>query len=619
MIRAGAPRVVPGVALTSIAAASLVVAVVRAGAPAQSQVASGEAIFKAACATCHDGGAGSRAPAPEILRQRSPAAMLDALANGSMRVQGAKLGGPERRAIAEYLAGTRLVGDPTGASIGRCSTNAPFALAAGAAWNGWGGTIANRRFQPASEAGLTAEQIPRLALRWAFGFPDATSAWAQPTIVGGRVFVGSQNGTVYALDAKTGCIHWFFSADGGVRTAITAGPREGGGANVYFGDTAAQAYAVDAASGRLVWKTRVEEHPLARITGSPALYRDRLYVPMSSYEESQGANPQYGCCTFRGSVSALDVKTGRVVWRTFMMTEPLKARGTSSAGVTLHGPAGAAIWSAPTIDPKRRVLYVGTGNSYTGPETPMSDAIVAIDLASGKIAWTRQLFPRDIFISGCLPASTNPNCADQSGPDYDFGNAPILTTVPNGKEAIVVGQKSGLGWALDPDARGHILWQYRAGPGGVLGGIEWGSAVDGEHAYFAVSDILTPAPGGLHAVSIQTGERVWYAAPPPPKCGAGRGCSAAQAAAITVIPGIVFSGSNDGVLRAYATKDGSIVWEADTNRDFHTVNGVAAKGASILGPGPIVAGGMVYVSSGYGAFGGRPGNVLLAFGVEGSR
>ncbi len=588
----------------------------QAGQDGQAQAQSGDALFKASCVTCHDGSANSRAPSPDVLRQRTPAAILDALANGSMRVQGAKLNGPERRAIAEYLSATRLSGDPAGASMGRCSSNPRFDLGSAPMWNGWGATVTNARFQPASAAGLTADQVPHLTLKWAFGFPDATSAWAQPTVAGGRVFVGSQNGTVYALDARTGCIYWFFSADGAVRTAIAVGPRAGGGASVYFGDTAAHAYALDAGTGKPLWKTKVEEHPLARITGAPTLYRGRLYVPTSSYEESQGANPQYGCCTFRGSVSSLDVKTGKVVWRTYMMQEPAKARGTSSAGVTLYGPAGSSIWSAPTIDASRRAIYVGTGNSYTGPEDPSSDAVVALDLATGKIRWMKQLFPKDIYVSGCQPNSNNPNCADQSGPDYDFGSAPMIATLPTGKDAIVIGQKSGIGWALDPDKDGAVLWQYRAGKGGVLGGIEFGSAVDGEHAYFPVSDITTPTPGGLHAVNLQTGERVWYAPPPPPKCGSGRGCNAAQSAAITAIAGVVFSGSNDGALRAYATKDGSIIWEADTNRDFQTVNGVAAKGASMLGPGPTIAAGMLYVNSGYGAFGGRPGNVLLAYGVD---
>ena len=574
---------------------------------------SGEMLFQGHCAGCHTGAPEARAPAPEVLRQRSAAAILEVLANGAMRIQGATLSGPERRAIAEYLGGATLAGDPTGASRGRCEVHSTFQMT-GPSWNGWGATLENRREQTDAAAALNSALVPRLKLRWAFGFPDATSAWAQPTVVGGWIFVGSQNGSVYALDAKSGCIRWVFSADGGVRTAISVGVRAGGAA-VYFGDTGAKAYALDAASGQLLWKTKIEDHPLARITGAPALYRGRLYVPMSSYEESQGARPEYGCCTFRGSLSALDANSGKIVWRTYMISGEPQPRGKSSSGATLYGPAGAPIWSAPTIDATRELIYVGTGNSYAGAAAPASDAVVALNF-SGRIEWVKQLFPEDVFVSGCRVKSENPNCADQRGPDYDLGNSPILATLPRGRRAIVIGQKSGIGWALDPEKRGEVIWQYRAGAGGALGGIEWGSAVDAEHAYFAVSDILSPTPGGLHAVSLQSGERVWYAPPLPPKCTAGPRCNSAQAAAISVIPGVVFSGSNDGTLRAYSTLSGAILWEADTNREFETVNGVAAKGASMLGPGPVIVDGMLFVSSGYGAFGGRAGNVLLAYGVE---
>lgn len=582
------------------------------------QAPDGGALFKQRCSMCHNGDTNSRAPNPEVLRSRSPEAILESLTNGAMRVQGASLSGVERRAIAEYLSGRKMGGDVTGATVGRCRTQASLSgLSTTSMWNGWGPGIKNTRFQEAKQAGLTAEQVPHLTLKWALGFPDATSAWSQPTVAGGRVFVGSQNGTVYSLDAKTGCIYWTFSALGGVRTALSIGPRHGGsGFAVYFGDTNANAYALDAATGAKLWIRKVEDHPLARITGSPALYKDRLYVPVSSYEEAQGANPQYECCTFRGSLASLDAKTGAIAWKTYMVSVAPQPRGKSSAGATLWGPSGAAIWSAPTIDARRGLVYVATGNNYSEPVQPASDAVVALEMSTGKLRWMRQLTPNDVFISGCRQAAGNPNCPDPNGPDFDFGNSPILASLPGGREVIVIGQKSGVGFALNPDDRGEVVWQYRAGQGGPLGGIEWGSAIDGEQAYFPVSDITRPDPGGLHAVKLATGERVWFAPPPPPKCAAGRGCNAAQSAAITVIPGVVFSGSVDGVLRGYSTKDGTILWEFDTNREFQTVNGITAKGASMLGPGPAVAGGMLYVNSGYGGFGGRPGNVLLAFGVE---
>ncbi len=574
--------------------------------------ADGATLYKQRCAACHEGDANPRATKMDVLKTRTSAAIVTALQSGAMRVQGSRLSGPERRAIAEYITGKPLEGDVTGSAVGRCvAPIAPFHTASAPSWNGWGVTPANTRFQAAAAAGISATDVPRLKLRWALGFPDAVIAWAQPTVVGGRVFVGSQNGTVFSLDAKSGCIVWTFSANGGVRTAISVGHNL-----AYFGDTSGNVYAVDAVTGKQVWRRKADDHPLARVTGAPTLYGNRLYVALSSYEEAQGADPDYECCSFRGSVQALDALSGAPVWKTYTIADKPKPRGKSANGATLYGPSGAAIWSAPTIDVKRGLVYVGTGNTYSDPPQDTSDALVALNMATGKIAWSKQITPKDTFISACRTGSTNPNCPEKNGPDFDFGNSPMLTRFPDGRELIVIGQKSGVGFALDPDKQGEIVWQYRAGQGGALGGIEWGSAVDGENAYFPVSDISSAKPGGLHAVSLAKGERVWYAEPPPLKCTAGRGCNAAQSAAVSTIPGVVFSGSNDGALRAYSTKDGSILWEFDTNRDFETLNGVPGKGASMQGPGPTIAGGMLYTNAGYGGFGGRPGNVLLAFAPD---
>jgi len=580
--------------------------------PAWAQSPDGAAVFTQSCANCHSGAADSRAPAPEALRPRSPQAIVESLVNGAMRAQGARLSGAERRAVAEFLTGRTIAGDVRGADTGRCTVaDSPAADRARAPrWSGWSAAVTNTRAQTADDAGLSAADVPRLTLKWAFGFPDASVAWSQPTVAAGRVFVGSQNGTVYALDARTGCIRWTYAARGGVRTAIAIGP-----AVVYFGDTAANVYGVDAETGRELWVRKADDHPLARVTGSPTLYDGRVYVGVSSYEESQGADPMYPCCTFRGSVSAFDAVTGAVVWRTSLIPDPPRRRGTSTAGVPLWGPSGSAIWSAPTIDAGRRRLYVATGNAYSGPPVPSSNAVIALDLASGAIAWTRQVSPGDIYVSNCRAG--NPNCPEVNGPDVDFGSPPMLTRTAAGRDLLVIGQKSGVGYALDPDKEGAIVWQYRAGQGGLLGGIEWGSAVDGERAYFAVSDVTSAKPGGLHAVSLTTGTSAWTAPPPPVACAAGRGCTAAQSAALTVIPGVVFSGSFDGALRAYSTTTGNVIWSFDTNKTFTAVNGVAASGASIGGPGPAIAGGMLFVSSGYGSFLGRPGNVLLGFTVGG--
>ena len=591
---------------------SLIFAIALAQAP------NGQALFENTCATCHTASGDARTPSLAALKQRPPEAIVDALTTGVMREQGADLKDPERRAIAEFLAG-RAIGAPVAGTAGKCASPPVFDPTKGPKWTGWSGDITNTRFQPEAEAGLTAEQTPKLVLKWAFGFPNAATARALPTVAGGRVFVGSQSGTVYALDAKTGCTIWTFQAKGGVRTGIVIGPRAGapGKFLALFGDVRGNAYGIDAATGEPLWTRLLEDHRFVNITGTPTLYQDRLYVPVASSEEGQGMNASYECCTFRGSLVALDAATGSLVWKTYTIAAEAKPIGKNPSGSTRWGPSGGGVWSSPTIDAKRGVVYAATGNMYTEPQQPTSDAIMAFDLGTGAVKWVSQVTAKDIFMI-CQAGAGNCPAAGELGPDHDFGNAPILVTRADGKDIIVAGQKSGIGWAFDPDKQGAILWQYQAGKGSALGGLEFGSAVDRENAYFAVSDTIgQPQPGGLHAVKLTNGQRSWFAPPPPTKCAAGsRGCNAAILAAITVIPGVVFTGSNDGGVRGWSTKDGSLLWEYDTNRDFETVNGVPAKGASISGPGPVVAGGMVYINSGYGALGGRPGNVLLAFGVQ---
>jgi polyvinyl alcohol dehydrogenase (cytochrome) len=458
--------------------------------------------------------------------------------------------------------------------------------------------------------------VPHLRLKWAFGFPDTTSAWAQPAIAGGRLFVGSQNGTVYSLDAASGCIAWTFVAHGGVRAAISVGrrTRRPDTYTAYVADQRGYVYALDAATGRMLWTRQVDNHPLVRLTGAPTLHGGRLYVPTSSYEEG-GKPPGYACCTFRGSVVALDAATGDVVWQTYTIADEPHLLRLYADGTELRGPAGGAIWSAPTIDVKRGALYVGVGNTYSGAAQPTTDAILSLDLKSGVIRWTRQMAPSTPDVFGCVPGDVN--CGERAGPDFDFGASPVLATLASGRELIIAGQKSGVAYALDPDKQGQQVWRYRAGTGSGLGGIQWGIAADASQVYIPVAEIYHPTPGGLHAVDLATGTRTWYAAPAPPVCGKPtRGCSGAQFSAVTAAAGVVFSPSNDGAIRAYSTKDGTVVWSFDANREFTTLNGVRARGGSMYGPAPVVAGGMMYISAGYGTFGLRPGNVLLAFSAE---
>ena len=581
----------------------------------------GAALFQTHCATCHEGAAaaGNRAPTRSLLAQKSQEEILRALESGPMVIYGNRMSEAGRRAVAAFLSSNTASTEAL-SRANLCVTKEPITPAAAANpenWNGWGLDVVNSRYQPHTTIG--PGNVSGLKLKWAFGIPDASTAYGQPTVFAGRVFFGSGNGTVYALNAESGCTIWTHKAEATVRTALTVGAAGKSRYLAYFGDAEANLYAVDADKGTLVWKVKIDPHPGVRITGAPQLYRNRLYVPVASTEELSAADPDYPCCTFRGSVVAIDALTGKQIWKAYAIAEkpgPSKP-GTSHAK---FGPAGAAIWDAPTIDAKRGALYVGTGDAYVDPAAEGTDAIIAFDLATGKRLWVQQKTPNDVFNFGCVDPR-HLNCPARPGPDVDFGSSPILQDLGNGHRVLLAGQKTAVMYGLDPDDGGKELWQVRVGHGSGLGGIEWGSATDGANVYAANSDISTlrssgtapPPPGGLAAINIRTGKLVWKTMPPKPACLGQSGCSAGQMAAVTAIPGVVFSGSMDGHLRAYSTKDGKIIWDFDTLPDFPTVNGVKAHGGSMSGNGPVVSGNMIYVASGFDVTAGMPGNVVLAF------
>ena len=599
-------------------------------------IPAGEEIYKAKCAICHDHSSETRAPAPAALRQMAPESVVKSLESGLMKQQGASLTGDQRAAVAEFLT-SKTIGQLRAERPGRCPpSKTAFALdAAHPAWNGWSTDPTNSRFQPASRAKLAAADVLRLKLKWAFAFPETFVANGQPSIVGGRVFVASANRNIYSLDAGTGCEYWEFQAEAPVRTAVSLaalpGPLKRNAA--FFGDQRGNAYAVDASNGELLWKTHVDEHPKAKIVGAPTYYAGRLYVPVTAGEEGPQLDPKYECCSARGAIAALDAATGKQIWKTYTIAEEPKQIGTNWAGAKMWGPSGASIWSAPTIDADSKMLYATTGDNFSDPSTKTSDAVIAFEMETGRIAWVRQLTENDVYNMGCRTGEKKAGCPDPQGPDFDFGASPILVKLASGKRVLVLSQKSGYVHGVDPDRKGEILWQTKVGRGGALGGLQWGSASDGKNVYAAVSDITFLAPpkpvegqrprrsvdpeigGGLFAIDIATGVKVWTA--PKNACGDRPNCSPAQSAAVTAIPGVVFSGGVDARLRAYSAQDGSVIWEFDTAREFTTVNGITTKGGSMDGPGPIIVNGMVFVGSGYGAWGGLPGNVLLAFSVDG--
>jgi polyvinyl alcohol dehydrogenase (cytochrome) len=580
----------------------------------------GEALYRARCAGCHESPV-SHAPGLNLLRRLYPETVVESLTTGSMRPLAAGLSAAERRALALFVTGKEFgKAYDLNSRAGYCE-DAPGTLATDrrGEWNGWSPDGANTRFQPAP--GFTAADVPKLELKWAFGIPNATIANGAISVALGRVFFGTPVNLVYALDAKRGCIHWSYRTSAPVRSAVTAGTTSKITAPaLFFGDGLAYVYAVDAAKGALLWKTRVEVFPSSRITGTPKLHRDRLFVPVSILEEGLATDPKYECCRSRPSVVALDANTGKVLWRRYTIEQVPTKQGKNRIGTQLWGPSGASIWSSPTLDPEHNALYVATGNNHSRPTTETSDAVLALRMDTGEWLWKKQITPDDAYNVACVRPDTT-NCPEDPGPDHDFGSSPILVSVGGGKRALLAGQKSGVMTALDPDAGGKILWQTRVGKGGLLGGIQWGSAADAEKVYVPLSDIawvgeriLNPElGGGMFALRIRDGEKLWVT--PAPSCEGRKNCSPAQSAAASAMPGALFSASVDGHLRAYDTATGRIVWDFNTVRDYETVNQVAARGGSLDAPGPVIAQGMVYVPSGYGSWGGLPGNTVLAFGL----
>jgi polyvinyl alcohol dehydrogenase (cytochrome) len=613
-------------------ALALVLAVIFAVAAAAQQsrvtpVPSGAAIYAERCAGCHDAppSADNRAPPRALLEQMSAARIVRTMDFGAMMSLTYMLDRAEREAVASYLG---IPGeDRAPGAAAYCADRAVQVSSSGSGtWNGWSPSSSNSRYQPVP--GIAAADLGKLRLKWAFAFTGDVNAFAPPAVLGDALFVGSAGGSIYALDARSGCIRWHYQADGPVRTAMVVAPLDMRGDRhaVLFGDQAGEFYALSAQSGALLWRARPEAHESTKLTGTPLVHEGVVYVPVASWEESRPLNPAYECCTFRGSVVAYRVADGALVWKSFLVLEEPVVTGTNEQGVREWGPSGAGTWSAPTLDAPSGLLYVTTGNNYTGM-TAHSDAVVAIRIRDGTIAWSKQLTPGDEFNLACNRGAGCP------GMDYDIGASAVLERLPDGGERLVVGQKSGHVYGLDPGANGKVLWQERVGRGGINGGVLWGLASDGRNAYAAVSDLArkqradaTPfdwrptgvdpsSGGGLTALDLRDGHRVWFAAPAP--CAPSQSvCSPAQPAAVTAIPGAVFSGAVDGHLRAFSTEDGRVLWDYDTAREFTTVNGVPGRGGSIDGAGPVVAGGIVYTTSGYSRNGGMPGNVLLAFGVD---
>jgi len=569
---------------------------------------------------CHGNPQVPQAPAPDAIRQMTPEKIYDALTTGPMKPQGDQLTDDQRKMLATFLSGRPLGSLKQGDAKdmpNHCASNPPLTdPSKSPEWNGWSSDIVNSRFQDAKDAGLTAAQVPDLKLKWAFGYPTGLSAYGQPAIVSGHVFVGSDIGYVYSLDAATGCVYWSYQAKGAVRSAVSVAPVKGRGKTkfaAYFGDAHANVYAVDAQTGEQLWTTRVDDHFVARITAAPKVFQGRVYVPVSSSEEFSSSNLDYSCCTGRGSIVALDADTGAQVWKTYVVPTPVPVR-KNSKGVQQYAPSGGSIWNSPTIDARRGALYAGTGDGQTEPAPDTTDSVIALDLKTGKMLWHYQAQAGDAFMGGCNGDQRTDNCPKVNGPDQDIGNSPILRDLPGGKSVLVFGMKDGTAIALDPDHQGSVVWKVRPlplPPGqensfySRLNGIVWGGAADGQNVYYGLQS------GGMIALNLATGELRWHTTFPTPG-----GTRVNNVAAATAMPGVVFVGGSDGKIHALSASDGKVLWEYDSAKSFETVNQVPARGGAIASTGPSIVNGMLFIGSGYAVTGTNSGNVLLAFSAK---
>jgi len=587
----------------------------------------GAKAYQSACAQCHEGGV-PKAPHKMFLEMMSPQSILRSMEAGIMKAQAAGLSTEARRAVAEHLTKQSLDAASREPALPVCTgATDQFDLSRPPAKAGWGVSRQNQRFISRDIAGLDASDLEKLELKWAFRFPNAQRARSQPTVAMGAVFVGSQDGTVYALDKATGCVRWTFQASAEVRTPVIIEGWQAGTQPrrplAYFADLIARVYAVDAVTGQLVWVVKADDHPNATVTGAPVLLKDRLYVPVSSLEVTSAADPAYPCCTFRGAVMAVNALTGETVWKTPTIDEVPGLVGKTKVGTDIFAPSGAPVWNSPSINEKDGVLFVGTGENYSSPANDRSDALMAFDMKTGTRLWHRQKTRGDAWNVACM-LPNNPNCPVENGPDVDFGAATIVAADRNGRQLLLAGQKSGDVFALDINKKGEPVWRQKVGRGGIQGGVHFGMALDGQRLFVPISDMSSPeaevhlhavpSKAGIYALDVTTGEFLW-STPADNVCKGRAFCEPGISAAITAIPGAVIAGHMDGRLRAYASDTGRLIWEFDSTTPVRTTDGSTASGGSFGGgAGPMVQDGMLFAASGYGVYFHMPGNVLLAFG-----
>ena len=543
---------------------------------------------------------------------------------GIMLEQSSHLTEEEKILIVEFLMKQNRSDFPKEAELNYCSADkVTFDLREAPEPYGWGYNTS--RFIPKKSGGLDSSNITKLKLKWAFGFPYSQRARSQPLFALGSIFVGSQSGDVYALDLDTGCIKWNFTASAEVRTAIIMDEWKNGTIPsqrpyLYFGDIIGNAYAIDAQNGELIWKIKANNHPNSTITAAPAIFEDKLFIPISGLEVVAAFDDQYECCTFRGGILVVESRSGKQIWKQYSIPVPAKYHGKTSVGTKMYGPSGAPIWTSPNIDKKRRYVYIGTGENYSSPADDSSDAIIAYNIDTGEEVWRRQTLSGDAWNLACM-AKDNPNCPEENGPDLDYSASSISIDLGS-RDILVAGQKSGVVYGLDPD-NGEILWSNALSGGGTQGGVHFGMASEGKTVYVPLHDMEQTNDGkiyedlkpGVHSVDAKTGDLLWSKINPN-NCGDIKFCDPGVSAALTAIPGAVIAGHQDGKIRIYDKEDGEILWSFNALREFESVSGVPASGGGFSGPGSAVRNGYMAMNSGYGIYYHMPGNALLLFTLD---
>lgn len=586
----------------------------------------GAGVYQKSCAACHDNPGATRAAALSAIKQMTPARIRDVLTTGVMAPMAASLSEKEKTDLIAWLTYGQAAGSAAWTDAIMCAADKrAVSPAASIVSSGFGVDADQTRSLSAAQAGLSKAQLANLEVAWSIAFPGQGSGTGASVLSDGTIFVtGGQK--LLAIDAASGCVKWTYAANSRNTPAIG----EIGGKRVVALSIGRDIHVVDAANGALIWKASGQpvDGSGGAVRGGVIFAKDKVIVPLSASGVASGMNPRTECCSGHGSVVALNAADGSHAWEYHTMPEPSYNGQVNSIGVKQKGPSGAPIWSVPAYDAKRGNVIVTTGENTSHPGTDTSDAVIALNIDTGKVSWKYQAMSADVWNMSCDVESgkNGPNCPvlfGGDGRDYDFGAGAIVTSA-GGKDVILAGQKSGHAWALDADT-GKVLWSHRIGEGTALGGVHWGIATNGGTMIVPINDpLLSPnakfkSEAGVYTFDIASGKALWSFAAQP-NCAGARATAVAGcptrygfSAAPLVVDGAVVGATLGGEVIILDGATGAVINTIDTVRTFNTLNkDVAGKGGSIDSHGVSAGAGMLFINSGYGSFGQTPGNVLIA-------